>query len=58
MMNSIIAMDDIFKANDYNLLAMSKMPDVRIELNDISADVSVQEASARFNTFLTKTCPK
>ena len=58
MMNSIIAMDDIFKANDYNLLAMSKMPEVRIELNDISADVSVQEASARFNTFLTKTCPK
>jgi len=58
MMNSIIAMDEIFKSNDYNLLAMSKMPDVRIELNDISADVSVQEASARFNTFLTKTCPK
>ena len=58
MMNSIIAMDDIFKANDYNLLAMSKMPEVRIELNDISADVSVQEASVRFNTFLTKTCPK
>ena len=58
MMTSINAMDDIFKANDYNLLAMSKMPEVRIELNDISADVSVQEASARFNTFLTKTCPK
>ena len=58
MMNSIIAMDDIFKANDYNLLDMAKMSDVRIELNDISTDVSVQEASARFNTFLTKTCPK
>ena len=58
MMNSIIAMDDIFKANDYNLLDMAKMSDVRIELNDISTDVSVQEASARFNTFLTKTCSK
>ena len=58
MMNSIIAMDKIFKANSYNLLDMAKMSDVRIELNDISTDVSVQEASARFNTFLTKNCPK
>mgnify|MGYP002631814775 CR=1 FL=1 len=58
MMNSIIAMDDIFKANSYNLLDMAKMSDVRIELNDISTDMSVQEASARFNTFLTKNCPR
>ncbi|CAB4367699.1 MAG: hypothetical protein F2916_02560 [Actinobacteria bacterium] len=58
MMNSIIAMDDVFKANSYNLLEMAKMSDVRIELNDISTDVAVKEASSRFNTFLTKTCPK
>jgi len=58
MMNSIVAMDDIFKANNYNLLEMAKMSDVRIELNDISTDVAVKEASSRFNTFLTKTCPK
>jgi hypothetical protein len=58
MVNSIIAMDDVFKANSYNLLEMAKMSDVRIELNDISTDVAVKEASSRFNTFLTKTCPK
>ena len=56
MMNSIIAMDDIFKANDYNLLVMAKKPEVRIELDDISNDVVIQQASARFNTFLTANC--
>jgi hypothetical protein len=56
MVNSIIAMDDIFKVNDYNLLVMAKKPEIRIELDDISNDVAVQEASARFNTFLTANC--
>jgi len=56
MMRSIIAMDDIFKANDYNLLVMAKKPEVRIEIEDTTNDVAVQQASARFNTFLTANC--
>lgn len=56
MVNSIVAMNDVFKANRYDLLAMSKKPKVREELAKISGDAKVASASQRFNKFMTKSC--
>jgi len=56
MVNSIVAMNKVFKANKYDLLAMSKMPKVREELAKISGDAKVASASQRFNKFMTKSC--
>jgi hypothetical protein len=56
MVNSIVAMNKVFKANKYDLLAMSKKPKVRDQLAAISGDTKVASASTRFNKFMTKNC--
>ena len=56
MVNSIVAMNKVFKANKYDLLAMSKKPKVREQLAAISGDSKVASASTRFNKFMTKNC--
>lgn len=56
MVNSIVAMNKVFKANKYDLLAMSKKPKVREELATISGDSKVASASQRFNAFMNKNC--
>ena len=56
MVNSIVAMNKVFKANKYDLLAMSKKPKVREELAAISGDSKVASASQRFNAFMNKNC--
>jgi len=56
MVNSIVAMNDVFKANKYDLLAMSKKPKVREELAKISSDAKVASASHRFNAFMKNNC--
>jgi hypothetical protein len=56
MINSIIAMNKIFKANKYELLVIAKKPTVRDELTKIASDSAITEASTRFNTFLTQNC--
>ena len=56
MINSIVAMNKIFKANKYELLVIAKKPTVRDALTKISSDPAITEASKRFNTFLTKNC--
>lgn len=56
MVNSIVAMNKVFKANKYDLLAMSKKPKVREELAAISGDSKVASASQRFNAFMKKNC--
>jgi len=56
MVNSIIAMNKIFKENNYELLAIAKMPTVRDALTKISSDPATIEASTRFNTFLMQNC--
>ena len=57
MVDSIVAMDKIFKANQYDLLSMSKSPEVREQLAAISSDTKVSQASTRFSSFMTKNCP-
>ena len=56
MVNSIIAMNEIFKAANYELLTIAKMPVVRDALSKISSDPATTEASTRFNTFLMQNC--
>ena len=56
MVNSIVAMNKVFKANKYDLLAMSKKPKVREELAAISGDSKVASASQRFSAFMKKNC--
>jgi hypothetical protein len=56
MINSIVAMNKIFKANKYELLAIAKKPTVRDELTKIATDPAITEASTRFNTFLMQNC--
>ena len=56
MVNSIIAMNKIFKENKYELLVIAKKPAVRDALSKISSDPATTEASTRFNTFLMQNC--
>ena len=56
MVNGVIAMNKIFKANKYDLLAIAKKPTVRDALTKIGSDPDITEASTRFNTFLTQNC--
>lgn len=56
MINSIVAMNKIFKTNKYELLVIAKKPTVRDELTKIASDPAITEASTRFNTFLTQNC--
>ena len=56
MINGVIAMNKIFKANNYELLAIAKKPTVRDALTKIGSDPVITEASTRFNTFLMQNC--
>ena len=56
MVESIIAMNEIFKENNYELLVIAKKPTVRDALTKIASNPDVTEASTRFNTFLTQNC--
>jgi BMFP domain-containing protein YqiC len=56
MISGIIAMNDIFSANGYDLQGMAKDVKVREELAKISNDSSTLEASQRFQKFMTKNC--
>ena len=56
MVNGVIAMNKIFKANKYELLAIAKKPTVRDALTKIGSDPAMTEASTRFNAFLTQNC--
>ena len=56
MVNGVIEMNKIFKANKYELLAIAKKPSVRDALTKIGSDPDITEASTRFNTFLTQNC--
>ena len=56
MVNGVIAMNKIFKANNYELLAIAKKPTVRDALTKIGSDPVITEASTRFNTFLMQNC--
>lgn len=56
MIESIVAMNKIFKENNYELLVIAKKPTVRDALSKIASNPSITEASTRFNTFLTKNC--
>ena len=56
MVNGVVAMNTIFKANKYDLLAIAKKPTVRDALTKIGSDTAITEASTRFNTFLTQNC--
>ena len=56
MVDGIIAMNKIFKANKYELLVIAKKPTVRDALTKIGSDPVLTEASTRFNTFLTQNC--
>lgn len=58
MVSSVLAIDEIFKANDYDLLAMAKKEDVRTQLSELSSDPNLAESSKRFNTFLVANCGK
>lgn len=57
MVDSIIAMNKVFKENDYDLLGMSKKPKVREQLAKISGDDTVATASTRYNKFMEDNCP-
>ena len=56
MVDGVIAMNKLFKANKYDLLAIAKKPTVRDALTKIGSDPAITEASSRFNTFLTQNC--
>lgn len=56
MVNGVIAMNKIFKANKYELLTIAKKPTVRDALTKIGSDPAITEASTRFNAFLTQNC--
>jgi cytochrome c556 len=58
MVDSVLAIDAIFKANDYDLLAMAKKENVRIELEQLSSNPKLLESSEIFNTFLVDNCGK
>ena len=58
MVDSVLAIDAIFKANDYDLLAMAKKANVRTELEQLSSDPKLLESSKIFNTFLVDNCGK
>ena len=58
MVDSVLAINAIFKANNYDLLAMAKKESVRTELAQLSSDPKLLESSKIFNTFLVDNCGK
>jgi hypothetical protein len=58
MVDSVLAINAIYKANDYDLLAMAKKENVRTELEQLSSDPKLLESSKKFNTFLVDNCGK
>ena len=58
MVSSVLAIDAIFKANNYDLLVMAKKEDVRDQLSKLSSDSTLAESSKKFNAFLVANCGK
>ena len=58
MVDSVLAINAIFKANNYDLLAMAKKESVRAKLAQLSSDPKLLESSKIFNTFLVDNCGK
>lgn len=56
MVGGIIAMNDIFSANGYDLTGMAKDAKIREELAKISSNPSTISASQRFQKFMIKNC--
>lgn len=56
MVGGIIAMNDIFSANGYDLTGMAKDVKIREDLAKISSNPSTISASQRFQKFMTKNC--
>lgn len=56
MVDSLIAMDDIFRANNYDLTAMARNPEVRESVDAISRDEKTQAASMTYNDFMQENC--
>ena len=56
MVGGIIAMNDIFSANGYDLTGMAKDVKIREDLAKISSNSSTISASQRFQKFMTKNC--
>lgn len=56
MVSTLIDMDKVFKANDYDLIEMAKSEKIRTELDAISTRKGVSEASERFDSFMKKNC--
>jgi len=56
MVSTLIDMDKVFKANEYNLIEMAKNEEIRTELDAISTRKGVSEASERFDSFMKKNC--
>jgi hypothetical protein len=56
MISGIIAMNDIFSKNGYDLTGMAKDVKVRESLAKISSDSSTIEAPQRFQNFMIKNC--
>lgn len=57
MVDNIVAMNKVFKENGYDLLGMSKKPEVREQLAKISGDEDIASASTRYNKFMEDNCP-
>ena len=56
MVSTMVDMNKIFEANNYELLEMAKDEDVRKQLEAISTREGVEEASQRFDAFMEKNC--
>ena len=56
MVSTLIDMDKVFKANNYDLIEMAKSEEIRTELDAISTRKGVSEASERFDSFRKKNC--
>lgn len=56
LVDSILAMNDIFKNFNYNLREMAQVPSVSGELDALSQNGDVAAASERFRTFMQKNC--
>lgn len=56
MVESIVQMNEVFKANGYDLFAMSKDEKLRQQLDAITSDTKTVNASQRFNSFMQKNC--
>ncbi|MEY3806098.1 MAG: hypothetical protein RIR69_910 [Actinomycetota bacterium] len=56
MVDSLIAMDTVFRENNYDLTAMARDEQVRSAVDAISMDEKTQAASVRYNEFMEDNC--